>query len=60
MENYLTKDNRKFMIRRPGVEDAEKIINYSKILFASGRLCGYDSNVYRNEIVLQKPETGVE
>jgi RimJ/RimL family protein N-acetyltransferase len=35
MDNYLTKDNREFIIRRPGEDDAARIINYSKILFAS-------------------------
>jgi RimJ/RimL family protein N-acetyltransferase len=35
MNNYLTKDGRQFLIRQPSVDDAEAIINYSKILFAS-------------------------
>jgi RimJ/RimL family protein N-acetyltransferase len=35
MNNYLTKDGRTFTIRRPEESDAESIINYSKILFAS-------------------------
>jgi RimJ/RimL family protein N-acetyltransferase len=35
MNNYLTKDGRQFIIRQPSVDDAEAIINYSKILFAS-------------------------
>lgn len=35
METYLTKDGRKFNIRRPGENDAVSIINYSKLLFAS-------------------------
>jgi RimJ/RimL family protein N-acetyltransferase len=32
---YLTKDEMKYVIRRPTESDAENIINYSKILFAS-------------------------
>lgn len=35
MENHRTKDGRKFNIRRPDERDAENIINYSRILFAS-------------------------
>ncbi len=35
MNKYLTKDGRQFTMRKPTVEDAEAIINYSKILFAS-------------------------
>jgi RimJ/RimL family protein N-acetyltransferase len=35
MDNYLTKDGRQFIIRQPTAGDAEEIINYSKILFAS-------------------------
>ena len=35
MNECTTKDNRKFTIREPVVENAEEIINYSKILFAS-------------------------
>lgn len=35
MNNYLTKDGRQFIIRQPSVDDAEAIINYSKIVFAS-------------------------
>jgi RimJ/RimL family protein N-acetyltransferase len=32
---HVTKDNRSFIVRRPGENDAGNIINYSKILFAS-------------------------
>jgi RimJ/RimL family protein N-acetyltransferase len=35
MHQYLTKDGRQFTIRKPTVEDAKSIIDYSKILFAS-------------------------
>jgi RimJ/RimL family protein N-acetyltransferase len=35
MNEYLTKDGRQFTIRKPSVDDAEEIINYSKQLFAS-------------------------
>ena len=35
MENHRTKDGRKFNIRRPDERDAENIINYSRLLFAS-------------------------
>ena len=35
MENYRTKDGRRFSIRRPGENDAENIINYSRLMFAS-------------------------
>ena len=35
MQNYLTKDGRKFNIRRPVEADADNIISYSHILFAS-------------------------
>lgn len=35
MREYLTNDNRRFGIRKPTVENAEEIISYSKILFAS-------------------------
>jgi RimJ/RimL family protein N-acetyltransferase len=35
MNNYLTKDGRQFTVRRPNENDAENIINYAKILFAS-------------------------
>lgn len=35
MNTYLTKDNKPFIVRRPVESDAENIINYSKILFAS-------------------------
>ncbi|MHA4809693.1 N-acetyltransferase family protein [Flavitalea flava] len=35
MNEYLTKDGRAFIIRRPNENDAEDIINYSKNLFAS-------------------------
>jgi RimJ/RimL family protein N-acetyltransferase len=35
MSDYLTKDGQKFIIRRPTEKDAEGIIYYSKILFAS-------------------------
>ena len=35
MKTYITKDNRKFIIRRPVENDAADIIAYSKILFAS-------------------------
>jgi RimJ/RimL family protein N-acetyltransferase len=35
MNNYLTKDGRQFTIRQPSIDDAEAIINYSKIVFAS-------------------------
>lgn len=35
MDNHVTKDGRKFCIRKPDVNDADKIIIYSRILFAS-------------------------
>jgi RimJ/RimL family protein N-acetyltransferase len=35
MEEYLTKDGRRFTIRKPTTDNAEEIINYSKTLFAS-------------------------
>jgi RimJ/RimL family protein N-acetyltransferase len=35
MDKYLMKDGRQFIIRQPKEGDAEGIINYSKILFAS-------------------------
>lgn len=35
MDKYLTKDGRQFIIRQPTAHDAEGIINYSKIVFAS-------------------------
>ena len=35
MNTYLTKNGRKFTIRQPTEVDAENIISYSKILFAS-------------------------
>jgi len=35
MNVHFTKDSRKFIIRKPNEDDAENIINYSKILFAS-------------------------
>jgi RimJ/RimL family protein N-acetyltransferase len=35
MEKYFTKDGRQFKIRKPTTDDAEDIINYSKILFTS-------------------------
>jgi RimJ/RimL family protein N-acetyltransferase len=35
MNGYLTKDGRPFTIRKPTADNAEEIINYSKILFAS-------------------------
>lgn len=35
MKEYSTKDNRKFIIRKPQTNNANEIINYSKILFAS-------------------------
>jgi RimJ/RimL family protein N-acetyltransferase len=35
VRQYLTKDERKFTVRRPTERDAEGIINYSKIVFAS-------------------------
>jgi RimJ/RimL family protein N-acetyltransferase len=35
MDNYLMKDGRQFTIRQPNEDDAEGIINYSKILFNS-------------------------
>jgi RimJ/RimL family protein N-acetyltransferase len=35
MDKYLMKDGKQFIIRQPKEDDAEGIINYSKILFAS-------------------------
>ena len=35
MQNHLTKDGRKFNIRRPNENDADNIISYSRMLFAS-------------------------
>jgi hypothetical protein len=35
MDKYLMKDGSQFTIRQPKEADAEGIINYSKILFAS-------------------------
>jgi RimJ/RimL family protein N-acetyltransferase len=35
MNEFLTKEGRGFTIRKPSVDDAEEIINYSKQLFAS-------------------------
>ncbi len=35
MNNHVTSDGIPFVIRKPGVEDAENIIQYSKQLFAS-------------------------
>jgi RimJ/RimL family protein N-acetyltransferase len=35
MNTHLTKDGRKFIIRKPNEDDAANIISYSKILFAS-------------------------
>jgi RimJ/RimL family protein N-acetyltransferase len=35
MSTYHTKDRKEYIIRRPTEEDAEAIINYSKIIFAS-------------------------
>jgi RimJ/RimL family protein N-acetyltransferase len=35
MKEHLTKDGRRFTIRRPTIDYAEAIINYSKLLFAS-------------------------
>jgi RimJ/RimL family protein N-acetyltransferase len=35
MDKYLMKDGRQFIIRQPNEYDAEGIIDYSKILFAS-------------------------
>jgi RimJ/RimL family protein N-acetyltransferase len=35
MKTHTTKDQKQFTIRRPTENDAEQIINYSKILFAS-------------------------
>jgi len=35
VQNHLTKDGRKFNIRRPNESDADNIISYSRILFAS-------------------------
>jgi hypothetical protein len=35
MKIHFTKDQKTFAIRRPTERDAEQIINYSKILFAS-------------------------
>jgi RimJ/RimL family protein N-acetyltransferase len=35
MKNYLTKDGRQVVIRQPIENDAQSIIDYSKILFAS-------------------------
>ncbi len=35
MNEYFTKDGRRFTIRKPIADDAEEIINYSKIIFAS-------------------------
>ena len=33
--SYLTSDGRSFVVRQPTQNDAEELINYSKILFAS-------------------------
>jgi RimJ/RimL family protein N-acetyltransferase len=35
MNEFLAKDSREFTIRKPSVDDAEEIINYSKQLFES-------------------------
>lgn len=35
MINCITKDNRSFIIRQPAEEDAEKVLRYSKMIFAS-------------------------
>ena len=35
MNSHLTKDGKKFIIRRPDENDAENIINYAKALFVS-------------------------
>ena len=35
MNEYLTKDDRKFSIKKPTAVNAEEIIKYSKLLFAS-------------------------
>ncbi len=35
MKTYLTKDNKQITIRRPNEADAERVISYAKILFAS-------------------------
>lgn len=35
MEMYITKDGREFTIRKPSADNAEEIINYSKLLFSS-------------------------
>ena len=35
MNEYLTKDGRKFLIKKPTVVNAEEIIKYSKLLFGS-------------------------
>lgn len=35
MNEHITNDQQKFIIRRPTEEDAERIIDYSKIIFAS-------------------------
>lgn len=35
MKKYLTKDNRQFTIHEPTIDNAEEIISYSKMMFAS-------------------------
>jgi RimJ/RimL family protein N-acetyltransferase len=35
MNTHLTKDGREFLIRRPTKEDAQDLIDYSRLLFAS-------------------------
>lgn len=35
MDQHQTKDGRTFIIRKPEVNDAEKIIQYSRLLFSS-------------------------